>query len=196
VGRRGDEGVARDCWFPELGWFRTLGRGMPLINITCCSPRSIIRPDGIRRHTVHSVRTSVASHRYASPVIHSFQDSRLPQGTRVIVNPRRSVSYRTCISLSSLSLGEPACRASPTVPLLTALSLPHNLDSDMATISATPIVIDGKGHLLGRLASIIAKQVLNGQKIVVVRCEEVNISGSFFRNKVYAAWTELRGLDD
>jgi len=54
----------------------------------------------------------------------------------------------------------------------------------MATISSTPIVIDGKGHLLGRLASIIAKQVLSGQKIVVVRCEEINISGSFFRNKL------------
>ncbi|KAJ1515347.1 60S ribosomal protein L16B [Coelomomyces lativittatus] len=46
------------------------------------------------------------------------------------------------------------------------------------------IVIDGKGHLLGRLASVIAKQILSGQKIVVVRCEELNISGPFFRNKV------------
>lgn len=54
----------------------------------------------------------------------------------------------------------------------------------MATFSSTPIVIDGKGHLLGRLASTIAKQALSGQKIVVVRCEEINISGSFFRNKV------------
>jgi large subunit ribosomal protein L13Ae len=45
------------------------------------------------------------------------------------------------------------------------------------------IVIDGKGHLLGRLASIVAKQALNGQKIVIVRCEELNVSGSFFRNK-------------
>ncbi|KAI8328955.1 ribosomal protein L13 domain-containing protein [Blakeslea trispora] len=45
------------------------------------------------------------------------------------------------------------------------------------------LVIDGKGHLLGRLASIIAKQALNGQKIVVVRCEELNVSGEFFRNK-------------
>ncbi|KAJ3501591.1 hypothetical protein NMY22_g18873 [Coprinellus aureogranulatus] len=61
------------------------------------------------------------------------------------------------------------------------------LDSTMATFSSTPIVIDGKGHLLGRLASIIAKQILNGQKIVVVRCEEINISGSFFRNKVRPA---------
>jgi large subunit ribosomal protein L13Ae len=58
------------------------------------------------------------------------------------------------------------------------------LRSLMATISSTPIIIDGKGHLLGRLASIISKQILNGQKIVVVRCEEINISGSFFRNKV------------
>jgi ribosomal protein L13 len=54
----------------------------------------------------------------------------------------------------------------------------------MATFSSSPIIIDGKGHLLGRLASILAKQILSGQKIVVVRCEEINISGSFFRNKV------------
>ncbi|KAI0233954.1 60S ribosomal protein L16A [Massospora cicadina] len=45
------------------------------------------------------------------------------------------------------------------------------------------IVIDGKGHLLGRLASIVAKQALSGQRVVVVRCEEINISGSLFRNK-------------
>lgn len=45
------------------------------------------------------------------------------------------------------------------------------------------IIIDGKGHLLGRLASIVAKQLLNGQKIVVVRCEALNISGEFFRAK-------------
>ncbi|CAE6417143.1 unnamed protein product [Rhizoctonia solani] len=54
----------------------------------------------------------------------------------------------------------------------------------MSTFSSQPIVIDGKGHLLGRLATVICKQILNGQKIVVVRCEEVNISGSFFRNKL------------
>ncbi|KAI5304633.1 60S ribosomal protein L16B [Ascosphaera pollenicola] len=49
---------------------------------------------------------------------------------------------------------------------------------------AIPVVIDGKGHLLGRLASTVAKQLLNGQKIVVVRCEALNISGEFFRNKL------------
>jgi len=46
------------------------------------------------------------------------------------------------------------------------------------------VIIDGKGHLLGRLASIVSKQILNGQRIVVVRCEELNVSGSFFRNKI------------
>ncbi|MCJ1442617.1 MAG: 60S ribosomal protein L16B [Stictis urceolatum] len=46
------------------------------------------------------------------------------------------------------------------------------------------VVVDGKGHLLGRLASIVAKQLLNGQKVVVVRCEALNISGEFFRAKL------------
>lgn len=49
--------------------------------------------------------------------------------------------------------------------------------------SSQVVVIDGKGHLLGRLASIVAKQALTGQRVVVVRCEELNVSGSFFRNK-------------
>lgn len=48
---------------------------------------------------------------------------------------------------------------------------------------SSQVVIDGKGHLLGRLASIVAKQLLSGQKIVIVRCEALNISGEFFRSK-------------
>ena len=40
------------------------------------------------------------------------------------------------------------------------------------------IVIDGKGHLLGRLTSIVAKQLLQGKKVVVVRTEQIVISGS------------------
>lgn len=46
------------------------------------------------------------------------------------------------------------------------------------------IVIDGKGHLLGRLASVVAKELLSGQKITVVRCEEIEITGSLLRNKM------------
>lgn len=43
---------------------------------------------------------------------------------------------------------------------------------------ADTVVIDGKGHLLGRLASICAKQLLNGKKIAVVRAEQIVVSGS------------------
>merc|ERR1711998_574820 len=46
------------------------------------------------------------------------------------------------------------------------------------------VVIDARGHLLGRLASFVAKEALLGQKIVVVRCEELVISGSHIRNKL------------
>jgi large subunit ribosomal protein L13Ae len=46
------------------------------------------------------------------------------------------------------------------------------------------IIIDGRGHLVGRLASKIAHELLCGQRVVVVRCEELNLSGSLFRNKL------------
>ncbi|KAH9114748.1 hypothetical protein AeMF1_011175 [Aphanomyces euteiches] len=41
-----------------------------------------------------------------------------------------------------------------------------------------PVVIDCRAHLLGRLASLVAKELLLGQHVVAVRCEELNISGS------------------
>ncbi|XP_064612096.1 large ribosomal subunit protein uL13-like isoform X2 [Liolophura sinensis] len=47
-----------------------------------------------------------------------------------------------------------------------------------------PIIIDGRGHLLGRLAAVVAKTILQGQRVVVVRCEGINISGNFYRNKL------------
>uniref|UniRef100_A0A2K6NF40 Large ribosomal subunit protein uL13 n=1 Tax=Rhinopithecus roxellana TaxID=61622 RepID=A0A2K6NF40_RHIRO len=55
------------------------------------------------------------------------------------------------------------------------------------------LVLDGRGHLLGRLATIVAKQVLLGWKVVVVRCEGINISGNFYRNKLkYLAFLRKR----
>jgi len=45
------------------------------------------------------------------------------------------------------------------------------------------ILIDASGHLLGRLASTVAKTLLLGQRVVVVRCERICISGNFYRNK-------------
>ena len=45
------------------------------------------------------------------------------------------------------------------------------------------VIIDAKDHLMGRLASVVAKELLSAQKIVVVRCEKMNVSGSLYRNK-------------
>uniref|UniRef100_A0A2I3RC58 Large ribosomal subunit protein uL13 n=1 Tax=Pan troglodytes TaxID=9598 RepID=A0A2I3RC58_PANTR len=55
------------------------------------------------------------------------------------------------------------------------------------------LVLDGRGHLLGHLAAIVAKQVLLGRKVVVVCCEGINISGNFYRNKLkYLAFLRKR----
>ncbi|KAH1096256.1 hypothetical protein J1N35_013177 [Gossypium stocksii] len=35
------------------------------------------------------------------------------------------------------------------------------------------VAVRARHHILGRLASISAKELLNGQKVVVVRCEEI-----------------------
>ena len=47
---------------------------------------------------------------------------------------------------------------------------------------AKRIVIDGKDHLFGRLGSIVAKHLLLGNEVIVVRAERIVISGSMFRN--------------
>ena len=39
------------------------------------------------------------------------------------------------------------------------------------------VVIDGKGHIEGRLAGAVAKLLLNGKKVVIVRCEGIETNG-------------------
>jgi hypothetical protein len=43
-------------------------------------------------------------------------------------------------------------------------------------VCAKRIVVDTRHHMLGRLSSIIVKELLNDQKVVVVRCEEIYLS--------------------
>ena len=50
-------------------------------------------------------------------------------------------------------------------------------------------IIDGNGHLMGRLAATVAKCLLQGQKVVVVRTEGLVISGNFYRNKLKVRFT-------
>lgn len=57
------------------------------------------------------------------------------------------------------------------------------------------VIIDGRGHLCGRLASYVAKDLLNGQRIVVVRAEEILRSGSLYRNKMYRQVTMSRRIN-
>ena len=45
------------------------------------------------------------------------------------------------------------------------------------------VIIDAKGHMMGRLAALVAKEVLSGQRVVVVRAEEALLSGILFTRK-------------
>merc|ERR1711962_151579 len=56
-------------------------------------------------------------------------------------------------------------------------------------------VIDARGHMMGRLASLVAKEILNGQKIVLVRCEDMNISGSLYRNRLKYMEFKRKGMN-
>ncbi|KAG2716775.1 hypothetical protein I3760_03G143200 [Carya illinoinensis] len=51
-------------------------------------------------------------------------------------------------------------------------------------ICAKRVVLDARHHMLGRFASIVAEELLNGQKVVVVRCEEICISAGLVRQKM------------
>ncbi|RZS04434.1 hypothetical protein BHM03_00034755 [Ensete ventricosum] len=51
-------------------------------------------------------------------------------------------------------------------------------------LCARRVVVDARHHMLGRLASILAKELLNGQRVVVVRCEEICLSGGLVRQKM------------
>merc|ERR1712002_635765 len=75
-------------------------------------------------------------------------------------------------------------------------SLPISWPRDIMGFQTKPLVIDARGHLLGRLAATVAKTILQGQRVVALRCEDINISGSFYRNKLkYLAFLrKVRGM--
>jgi len=57
-------------------------------------------------------------------------------------------------------------------------------------VEAKEVVIDGEGAILGRMASLIAKLLLEGHRVVVVNAEKVAVSGDpsrlikFYRDTV------------
>ncbi|OEH79541.1 60s ribosomal protein [Cyclospora cayetanensis] len=92
----------------------------------------------------------------------------------------------------SVSLGmfrkpftENCCLYKPVALGLLMVVFPHCQES--------VVLINCQGHLLGRLASVVAKEILNGQRVVCVKCENINISGSLHRNRLkYQAFLRLR----
>ncbi len=63
-----------------------------------------------------------------------------------------------------------------------------NVDRALKLLGKDYRVINAEGHILGRLCSIIAKSLLNGEKIVVVNAEKVVITGD--RQMVFEKYRE------
>jgi len=53
----------------------------------------------------------------------------------------------------------------------------------VAALLSQPIVVDCKGHLLGRLAASLAKELLNGQKVVGCHCHVGPESSACLRHR-------------
>merc|ERR1712187_43353 len=56
--------------------------------------------------------------------------------------------------------------------------------SAMAETFKKNVVIDAQDHLAGRLCATVAKELLRGNNVTVVRCEGILITGNYYRNKL------------
>ncbi|MCE4614915.1 MAG: 50S ribosomal protein L13 [Desulfurococcales archaeon] len=54
------------------------------------------------------------------------------------------------------------------------------------------IVINGEGHILGRLSSIIAKKLLEGDEVIVVNVEKIVVSGE--KRMVVNSYKKILGI--
>merc|ERR1712080_177195 len=54
----------------------------------------------------------------------------------------------------------------------------------MAETFKTNLTINAADHLIGRLCSIVAKELLRGNSVNVVCCERLFITGNYYRNKL------------
>jgi ribosomal protein uL13 len=52
------------------------------------------------------------------------------------------------------------------------------------------MIINGEGHILGRLASLISKKLLEGEEIIVVNADQIVITGS--KDWIYARYKQRR----
>merc|ERR1712036_145269 len=54
----------------------------------------------------------------------------------------------------------------------------------MAETFKPNLTINAKDHLIGRLCSVVAKELLNGNTVNLVCCEGLFITGNYYRNKL------------
>ncbi|CAI5489675.1 unnamed protein product [Closterium sp. Naga37s-1] len=87
---------------------------------------------------------------------------------------------RRCVGTQPSSLPTSSFHSVFPSPPLTELA---TMVSGSGIIKQT-VVVDARHHMLGRLASIVAKELLNGQHVVVVRCEDICLSGGLVRQKM------------
>ncbi len=52
------------------------------------------------------------------------------------------------------------------------------------------VIIDGTGHVIGRLSSVVAKRLLKGEEIVIVNAEKTIITGR--RSRVFGVYKAKR----
>jgi large subunit ribosomal protein L13 len=71
-----------------------------------------------------------------------------------------------------------------------------NVKRIIETLGDDFTVINAEGHVLGRLSSIIAKRLINGEKIVIVNAEKAIITGE--RNMIFRRYKEkyMRGSQE
>lgn len=86
-------------------------------------------------------------------------------------------------SINAIMIILPCLQYFPIYLIIIAIKV-YYLIRNQSSMFEKEVVIDGRGHLLGRLASKVAKEILNGQRVVIVRCELLLRSGSLFRNKL------------
>ncbi|MFQ5440567.1 MAG: 50S ribosomal protein L13 [Nitrosopumilaceae archaeon] len=66
--------------------------------------------------------------------------------------------------------------------------------SQEKTISVdTPIVVDATNHIAGRLSSNVAKLLLNGNRVSIVNCDKIMISGS--RSNILSEYQEFLDIN-
>ena len=69
------------------------------------------------------------------------------------------------------------------------------IDSNTAVRTDRPIVIDATNHIAGRLASNVAKLLIKGNRVSVVNCEKIMMSGTKSNQiKEYREFLEINSI--